>query len=297
MNRYLLVDANALCYRSFYAHTKLKTRFGAETGMIYTFFSTLKTIAERLNCCRWAFFWDSKTSFRKDLYPDYKGNREKSKEVLEAYQQFDMLRKTYLPRCGFANNFIKKGLEADDLIASVCINTPPQEDEEYYILSADKDLYQLITKHISMLSVKKALCVIYGYGEFVEEFGIRPKDWKEVKALAGCATDNIKGLPRVRERTAVNFVSENKAARGVKKISELLEQEEYQKIVELNRKLTTLPFEGTPALDLDWNKKPNPEAFFELCEKLEFNSFLNKRKAWESILNGKRQNRLHPRLV
>lgn len=290
MKTFLLVDSSALCYKAFFISNFMQSTGEKNYAIVHGFFSMLKSVSTKLGCSNWAFFWDSKHSLRKKMFPEYKGNREKTPEVLEAFEQFDLLRTELLPQCRFMNSFVKKGYEADDLIASVCKNDPPDDDMHYYILSSDKDLYQLLSRRVSMVKLVKSATGVYGYSEFVSEYGIRPKDWKEVKALCGCTTDNVPGLPRVGEKTAIAYIKgENK--RGVDKLLQLLDTAEGHDLVERNRKLTTLPYEGTPLLTLDWNTRPDSDAFFEMCERLGFKRFQKERNAWNALLTGKKISR------
>ena len=115
-----------------------------------------------------------------------------------AYEQFDKL-KLVLPEMGFANVFEEKGYESDDIIASLVVGS----DERTVVISSDKDLYQLLN-WCNICDIKGS---VYTKNMFIREYKINPSGWKRVKSIAGCNTDNIKGVKGVGEKTAIKYLN------------------------------------------------------------------------------------------
>lgn len=276
-SRVLLIDCSAVCYRALYTSGHLKTSEGVPSGIVFGFFNILYKLCCNGRAAHFAFCWDSQQSHRKQLFPEYKGNREHTPEIVEAFKQFKTLRTKILPTLGFANNFFKVGYEADDLIASLCTNDPPNESQEYCIVSADHDLYQLLTPRICMWEpstrVKK-----YTYENFCEQWQAKPDIWGLAKCYAGCRTDGVPGIPGVAEKTAIKHLTVKPLPR--------LQSPEAQKIVARNEPLVVLPFASTPKLTLNWRDKPDYSAFIDMCHEYEFRTFLNRRQIWRDIFNG-----------
>lgn len=274
----LLVDASALCYTAYYTMGQLTRRDGFETGIVYGFFSQLGHICKTLRIAHVAFCWDSKKSRRRRLFSDYKRGRratEKPDDLIKCYSQFDDLRKSIVPQF-FVNNFQSTGFEADDIIASICRFPGPQENQQYIILSSDQDLYQLLTDRVSMYKINKK--EMYTKWDFIDDWYIKPHLWASVKAMAGCTSDNVPGIPGVGEKTAVKYIFEIKT-----KPHKLIDTIEAREIIKRNKPLVTLPFAGTPKYELDWDHLPSYADWVEFCEQYQFASFLKAPDIWEHI--------------
>lgn len=247
--KYLLLDCNYLCHRAKWSTGGLSYG-GDATGVIYGFLKSLSGFQDLFNTSNFVFCWDSNTSKRKEIYPEYKAHRER--EYTDEEIKFDKtfrkqmknLRTTYLPMIGFNNVFIQRGYESDDLIASICDNLP--DGDEVIIVSSDKDLYQCIAHNISFYNPQtNKILTLQG---FKKKYGIAPHEWASVKAIAGCATDNIKGVMGVGEKIAIKYL------RG-----ELTEGERYFDITcpygkdmfDKNWRLVKLPMRGTQRFMLE----------------------------------------------
>lgn len=277
----VIVDCNAVCYAAYYTAGNLSYG-GQDTGIIYSFFSQIQHVCKAVQAAHVAFCWDSRQSRRKLLFPEYKSNRKKDDpQLLRALGQFKRLRKDVLPRLNFRNCFHCTGFEADDLIASLCLHDAPTEDVEYIILSGDQDLYQLLSPRVSMYKLGKS-GRRYTLADFMQEFGIPVSRWSEVKAIAGCTSDAIRGIPGIGEKRAIQFYQGKCPVVWCDKIKSI----EGLRIRRRNRPLVTLPLEGTPELHFDWSKKPSFAEWISLCEELGFSSFLRRMADWESIFSG-----------
>jgi DNA polymerase I len=267
----ILIDANAICHQSKHAMLDLSWE-EKKVGVIFGFLRQILTLAKLMDSNHFVFAWDSRLSNRALLFPDYKKarRREKSPEEEEldiiAYEQFDILRKEVLPSMGFYNSFMADGFEADDLIADIVrVNST----ETIIIISSDEDLYQLLSDRVSLYSTKKKQ--YYTNHNLWKEFRITPKEWVDVKAIAGCSSDGIPGIPGVGEVTACKYLNRKlayhlKTYRAIKESTELIDR---------NKRLVRLPFEGTPSCLMVKNFLSLGN-FLDICEKYGFRSFLGK---------------------
>lgn len=297
----LLIDCLTLCHRAkhvidddlkskglleFPHGEKQLSRKRLENEIIFIFLKQLLSIVNSLHTNNIIFIWDSGISFRKKIYPLYKAHRKKERTTYEkrfdeiVYKQIQRLRLNIIPNLGFKNNFIQTGLEADDIIASITHN---EKHNKFIIISNDNDLYQLVRSNkVVYYSIRNKK--LFTEKQFTKIYGIKPKQWAEVKAIAGCYSDNVKGIGRVGEKTATKYIRKtlSKKLLSYKNIT----SEEGKEIIERNIKLVKLPFEGTKIyVYIKDNLKAND--FSKVFDSLNFRSFLkhdNKRR-WAKVFN------------
>jgi 5'-3' exonuclease len=220
---------------------------GSATGVIYGFLKSLSGFQDLFNTSNFIFCWDSRTSKRLELYPEYKANRHKNEyttDEIEFYRAFKkqmkLLRTTYLPTIGFRNVFVQRGYESDDVIARICLHSIVN-DNEAVIISSDKDLYQCLEHNVSYYNPKTGK--ILTMQSFKKQYGIDSQLWGMVKATAGCTTDNVKGIQGVGEKRAIDFLLGrlNPDSKAYKAIT----SPEGNKICDFNQELVILPMKGT----------------------------------------------------
>jgi len=252
--RYLILDCNYLAHRAKYVFGDLSDK-GSATGVIYGFLNDILRLREEFDTERFIFCWDSDSSLRKKIYPQYKANRkdkEYTKEELEFEREFraqvEALQSSYLYTIGYRNIFCQAGYESDDIIAMVCKTIVPNL-EEGIIITSDHDLYQLLDNNIICYNpqIKETMTK----RKFENTFGIAPKQWIKVKAIAGCSSDNIKGIDKVGETTAIKYLigelgEMSKAYKNIKA--------GWKSVVLRNRPLVELPFKGTKSIQLTEDK-------------------------------------------
>jgi 5'-3' exonuclease len=228
------------------------------------------------------FCWDSRKSFRKNICPTYKANRHKDvtpeEEKIRSllFDQISELRNSIIPKLGFKNNFIKTGYEADDLIAYTVLMNPK---EEFTIISTDQDLYQVLNDKVRIYNIIKKN--FFTRADFEEKFQLHPTFFREIKAIAGCTSDFVKGIKGVGEATAAKYLRQEQVS-----ISLVNKIHEGNDIIEKNRKLTYLPFtngrESIPDFGIPIKKDTlKLSNFKKLFIQLSFNSFLNDMSGWE----------------
>ena len=269
----IIIDANNLCYKNFYTLGGLSYK-EEDTGIIFGFLSELLHLAKKFEARDFIFCWDSKKSYRKLIYPEYKVNRkDKSPEELKslsiAYKQFDLLRKEILPYLGFNNNFIQAGYEADDLMTYISKQLS-DKDKYNIIVSSDNDMLQCMDKFTTIWNGKNRITP----DSFIEEWKTSHYNWAYIKSIAGCSSDNVKGIEGVGELTATKYM---RGMLGKGKVFERIESKEGQEIIKRNRKLVELPYKGLRPINIELkNDNKEEKRFYSLFKKYGFNSFLGK---------------------
>lgn len=200
---WLVIDGNNLLNRCYYAtaHSPrgiLQSPDGRYTNGIVSFLRMMLNYEKSLNA-RAVVMFDEGKSYRKEIYPEYKDGRKDS--PVELKEQFPLLQE--ILKHANVPVFSNAEYEADDLIASFA----EQVEEPVYILSNDKDTYQLITERISVIARKGKIDVFMTPEQFGEEYpGLEPMQIVDVKALAGDSSDNIKGVPGIGDKGAKSLI-------------------------------------------------------------------------------------------
>ncbi len=252
MNKtYLVLDANYLCHRAKHVFGDL-SHDGSATGIIFGLLKDLLTFQERFSTRDMIFCWDSNKSKREDIYPEYKAHRKDKYEGMgkeeiefenEFRRQMRKLRTKYLPMIGYRNNFIQTGYEGDDITASICQNNLGKFDEAI-IIGSDTDLFQLIAHNVSMYNPQSHKLITLQ--SFYKTYKIMPRQWIKVKAIAGCPTDNIKGIKGVGNKTAVKYILK-RLKTSTQAYTAIINGRE---IIKRNMPLVKLPFKGTKVFEL-----------------------------------------------
>lgn len=206
MNRLLIIDGHSIMNRAFYANPDFITSKGQHTGAIYGFINMMLKIKEDLKPDYMVCTFDRKApTFRHLEYDEYKAGRKRMPEELA--QQFAPM-KEILKHMAVDIMEID-GFEADDLIGTLSLKAEEAGDE-VYILSGDKDTLQLASDKTHVVITKKGVSVVDTYDEkkFMEEYGITPTQFIDVKGLMGDASDNIKGVKGIGEKTAFKLIKE-----------------------------------------------------------------------------------------
>lgn len=154
-------------------------------------------------CC------DSGKSFRNELNPDYKAQREAAPAAL--FHQI-ALAKERLEAEGYPL-WSMRGFEADDLIASAATQALSFPDTSVLIMSADKDLLQLVSERIRVMSTTNG--TVYDAAGVVAKFGIRPDQVCDYLTLVGDAADNVKGCAGVGPKRAADLLKRHERIEGI----------------------------------------------------------------------------------
>ena len=279
----MIIDGSSLVHRAFYALPLLTTKGGVFTNGVYGFLTMLYRIRDQEQPDYICVAFDRKgPTIRHKEYSDYKGTRDKTPSELS--QQFPIL-KEILQNLGI-KTVDMEDYEADD-IAGTLARIGEEKGMEVLLVTGDKDYLQLATERSQVLITKKGISEMEGYDKarIVQDYGIDPKQFIDVKGLMGDKSDNIPGVPGIGEKTALKLVKEFGDMEGVyenidsvsgKKLKENLI--ENKQIAFLSRRLgeiilnVPLDFQVSDLLV----GEENTLKLKEMYEDLEFRSLLGK---------------------
>lgn len=244
----LVLDVPNLVNRSYYAMYKMDFYLPGVFGLL----RDLRAFSDTLKSSRFAFCFDSSTSLRKAIYPAYKATRKINDNSEIIKKEIAMLRDDVLPMIGYQNIYTIDGAEADDIMA-ILVGYVIEPDDDAVMITTDHDLYQWLD-HCLVTIWNPITKSVITQRSVEEKTGVLIEDWVEFRSMTGCKTDNIKGLPKVAEKTAAKFLNGNLSENGMLKMRNLLK--EHKDRMELNRLLVNLPFQsirpkfGDPTLPL-----------------------------------------------
>ena len=273
-----LIDGSSYIFRAFYGIRQfLSNAKGLPTNALYGFTTMLSKVVRDEQPDYLAVVFDSKEkTFRHEMYPEYKANRDVPPEDLA--QQFP-----YFEPLVEAFNIVslrQPGYEADDIIGTLA-KKGEAEGMEVTIVSGDKDMMQLISPHVHMLDTMKDKR--FEKPEVIDKFGVPPEQVIEVMGLMGDSSDHIPGVKGVGPKTATELIQKygsiEKLYKNIdeidkKKLKEKLETDKENAL--LSRKLVTI--ETGMKLDCKVEdlkvKEPHTHKLRELYTELGFKSLL-----------------------
>lgn len=263
---------------------------GSPTGVVFGFLKQVGELQETFRTPRVIFTFDHPKLYRKVVYPSYKQKRHSQERTEEEklkfaalHEQIQCLRARYLPKIGFRNILCWHGLESDDVMASLAKHRRP--DQHFVLVTADKDLWQMLRPGVEVWNPHSR--VLHTHETFEEEHGIVPKDYALVKAIAGCSTDEVEGIARVGEVTALKFLRGE--LKDTSSLYKKIRSREGKAIVRRNWPLVKLPFKGTPKAEFERDDFSN-EGWLEVVDLLGFRSLEKRPPFWiqQEITHGKR---------
>ena len=244
MTPLLLIDVSNICHRAYHALAGRGDIPATSQDIVYSFLRTIGKLRQNFGTDRFAFCFDHTVSVRREIFPEYKQKR-KEKAVAEQEQRAQLVRqikelgRKHLPALGFSNIFRCRGMESDDLMAAIVRS---RKEDEIILVTSDNDLFQCLRKNVSIYLPHTRQ--MYTQDNFMETYGIYPKQWADVKSMAGCSTDGIPGLLGVGEQGALKYL------RGELKESSSQHHwitcERGQEQIASCRRLVKLPFVGCP---------------------------------------------------
>ena len=209
MERLYLLDAYALIYRSYYAFMgrPMRNRQGINTSAVFGFTKFLRDILMKEAPRYMGVAFDPKGgTFRNELYPQYKANRNETPEdIVTAVPYIKRILEAMRIPC-----LEVPGYEADDVIGTLA-RKAAGEGFEVYMVTPDKDFGQLIDRHVYIYKQRRngEGVEIVGCEQLREQYGIDdPRLVIDILALWGDAADNIPGVPGIGEKSAVKLVNE-----------------------------------------------------------------------------------------
>lgn len=290
----ILIDANSLCWKAKHSLRDLSYE-ELKTGVIFGFLGQILRIATDYETNDISFCWDSKRNFRTDIFPEYKIKRkqakeEKTDEEIEedrlAYLQFDLLYEEVIGKLGVTNNYKIEGYEGDDLLASIVY----ANNDDFIIVTGDEDMFQLLSEGVSIRRSRlnrrgKKEYYLYTEQMFTEEYRITPSQWIDVKAIAGCKSDEVPGVPGVGPDTAIKYLL-GEMTPNLKRY-QAISSPNGKTIRKRNEALVTLPFHDCPEIKLKPQFSWSWDGFINVCNTYEFQYYLRQEELnkWKKNLN------------
>ncbi|MEI4341951.1 DNA polymerase I [Streptococcus suis] len=218
-NKLLLIDGSSVAFRAFFALYNQIDRFKSPTGLhtnaIYGFNLMLDHMMKRIEPTHILVAFDAgKTTFRTEMYADYKAGRAKTPD--EFREQFPFIRQM-LDAMGVKHYELDQ-YEADDIIGTLD-KMAERTDVPFdvTIVSGDKDLIQLTDENTVVEISKKGVAEFEEFtpAYLMEKMGITPTQFIDLKALMGDKSDNIPGVTKIGEKTGLKLLTEFGSLDGI----------------------------------------------------------------------------------
>ena len=277
----MVIDGHSLAFRAFYALPvdSFISPEGQHTNAIHGFISMFLGLLKKENPTHVAVAFDiSRYSFRTRIYPEYKGTRGET--PAEFIGQVPLLQEA-LAAMGVVT-ITKEDYEADDILATLA-HTATQEKFEVLVVSGDRDTFQLVNDSVTVLYPNaRGVAELKRYTpQAVEErYGIPPGKYPDVAALVGETSDNLIGIDKVGEKTAVKWITQYGSLEGLLEHADDIpgvvgtnlrdQKDRALRNRELNRLLTDIDV-GVGLGDLE-RRGINTVAVGEIFSKLGFKS-------------------------
>ncbi len=279
MNTIYLIDASPYIFRAFFSLPETMTApDGRLVNAVYGYTDFLIQLLKREKPAYIAVAFDGSliTSFRNDIYRDYKANRALPPPELEA--QLDLCRE--ITSVLGIQSFISDTYESDDLLGTL-LTRLDNPDSAFVLVSNDKDLMQFVGDRVVFWDFAKDRRL--AAGDVVEKFGVRPEQLLDYLALTGDSVDNIPGIRGVGPKTAAALLqtygtldkiyAELRSVaelpiRGARTVQTRLEQ--GKEMAELSKALVTIKVDIPLAVELEdlryrgWSEEPVAELFQDL---------------------------------
>ena len=281
----LLIDGHSILNRTFYGLPDLTNAEGVHTGAVYGFLNILFRLIEEEKPDYLTVAFDVHApTFRHKIFKDYKGTRKPMPEELRS--QIPLM-KEVLDAMGICR-VEKEGLEADDILGTIA-KRGEAEGMEVRLISGDRDLLQIATEHICIRipKTKSGRTEIENYfaEDVVKLYGVTPLQFIELKALMGDSSDNIPGVPKVGEKTAMALMAEYGSIDNIYDNLENITKKAIKESLAANRELCdlskTLATINTSAeIDYDFANATFEDMFnrdaYEIFKRLNFKNLLGK---------------------
>ena len=277
----VLIDAYSQIFRSFFAIRRLTTSKGEPVNALFVFTRLLLDLAKKYPSDRGAMLFDcGKVEFRLKVNPEYKANRPPMPEELKIQMPWikEMAEAFGWPLLSCPD------YEADDLAGAFA---RAEKSGDVRIVSADKDLSQLVDDRIKLVSPghgNTGAFVERGVAEVREKFGVTPELIPDYLALVGDSSDNIPGVPGIGPKGAAELLNSCGAIETWLDAPEKITIEKYRKkldgqseFLRKNLQLVRLRCELPPTLAAPENlarREPDYAKIAGLCRRFEFNKIL-----------------------
>lgn len=279
MEKFFIIDGNSLINRAFYGMPPLKSLSGKPCGATFGFLKMMLNLIMTEKPKYFVCVFDAgKHNFRHDMYAEYKGKRDKMPEDL--HMQLEDLK--YVLKTMGIKVIEKLEYEADDLIGTLT----RKFNEQFMLVSGDKDLLQLINDNTTVWLTKKGITDVLKMDipTLKAEMNIEPYQVIELKSIMGDSSDNIPGVPGIGKVGANNLIEQyatlDNIYNHIEEIKPALKNKliEHKELAYLSHKLATIKLDceiDCELEDCEYSLPFNGEAY-ECLLDLGFNSILNK---------------------
>jgi DNA polymerase-1 len=274
----LLIDGHSLAFRAFYALNpdNFRTKDGQHTNAVHGFISMLLNILQAEKPTHLAVAFDlSRSSFRTEEYPEYKGTRGETPP--EFIGQTELLQEALAAMN--IKTITRENYEADDVLASLA-DQSAAKGYNVFVVSGDRDTFQLISDNTTILYPVKGVMNLARMDDaaVLEKYGIHARQYPDLAALVGETSDNLPGIPGVGPKTAAKWLQLHGDLNSVLAAAETISGKvgeslrEHQDLAKRNRRLNHLVRD----LDFDFQQEDlelggvNEAAVRQVFAKLEF---------------------------
>ncbi|HCB64338.1 MAG TPA: DNA polymerase I [Fusobacteria bacterium] len=241
MKRAIIIDVNSLLYKSFYKLMNMRSSKGFPTGALLGITNSIISILDKFKPDYFVACFDvSRDSLkRKEIFDDYKSNREGAPEDLA----LQIAKSKELISALGAHVLTEEGYEADDMIASA-VKYFSENGIDSIVVTSDKDLMQLVPR-ASIFNHSKNL-LVSTKEDVVDAMGVTPEQIVDLFALMGDSSDGIPGVkgigPKMASKLVMNYGSVDGILENIDDLPEKLAQkiEENRDVIEISRKLAQL---------------------------------------------------------
>ena len=281
MKKLVLLDGMAMVYRAYFAlngSNRMNSK-GMNTSAVLGFTTTMYDLIKKLKPTHMAVAFDlPKPTFRHEMYPEYKANREAMPEAIQVGLPYvkQIIEAFNIPilTC--------EGYEADDVIGTASAWAEEQGFDEVVMVTPDKDFGQLVTDHVRMYRFGRMgkPDQVMGVDEIKEKFGVsRCEQVKDLLGLWGDASDNIPGIPGVGEKTAKKLIDQFGSVEAMVEHCDEIKNVKIRNLVQthgqqaiFSKLLATISLDAPIALDEESLRvrKPNYQQLQSLFAELEF---------------------------
>ena len=202
-----VIDGNSLLHRAFHAvPPSMTTKDGTPTNAVFGFIQMILKMIKDFEPDAIVCAWDvHRPDWRMKLLEAYKAQRPPMDDALKV--QFPLI-KDLLKSLGIPCVSLE-GFEGDDILGTVAARAE-EEGMDVYLITGDKDAYQLVTENTRVVTTKKGMSdiVIYTPEKVVERYGVEPQRVTDFLGLKGDTSDNIPGVPGIGEKTAAKLLAQ-----------------------------------------------------------------------------------------
>ncbi|MBI4907215.1 MAG: DNA polymerase I [Acidobacteria bacterium] len=281
--RLFLIDSFGFIFRAYHARARsaappMRTSKGLSTEAVFIFHNMIRRLTAAHKPSHLAAIFESKgKTFREQEFASYKANREEMPPDLA--EQIPYVQK--LLEAQRIPVLFSEGFEADDVIGTISHQAAGQ-GIEVMIVSSDKDMLQLVNRHVRMLNPMKD-DTIYDISLATEFMGVRPDQIPDLLALKGDAIDNIPGAPGIGDKGAKEIVSRfGSVEAAIDQAAEITKRTQRESLIShrdqilMSKRLATIDTSvNLPwALDALAIREPDTDALRQIYKELEFYSLV-----------------------